>query len=309
MITAFDTREEWLAARKTGIGASESPGILEIPGRPSYMPSRLVVYADKRSETPPVEREANELMEAGNALEDGIAHWAGKRAGLESVVVQGLKHWRSEERPWLCATPDATARRNGEKGVVQCKNVAGWNADKWPKPEEGGSPPLWVNCQVQHELAVTGFTWGLVAVCVGGTSLRTYTIERHDGYIDDVLIPELENFWENFVQAGVQPAADASPESKLALDRLFPRGEEPVEVDLPIEYLGVLEEWEEAEAQKKHAIELERAAKIKIEDYLSKVGATIGVFADGRKVTWREQTRSEHVVKASTFTTLRRSKS
>ena len=83
------THEEWLQARKSGIGGSDAGAIC---GLNPYT-SPLAVYQDKVSET--VEEKDNEAMRQGRDLEDYVARRfmeeTGKRCGVPMSFTKAPK--------------------------------------------------------------------------------------------------------------------------------------------------------------------------------------------------------------------------
>lgn len=69
------------------------------------------------------------------------------------------------------------------------------------------------NVQVQHYLAVYGYSWASFAAFHADTmSLTWFDVERSDKFIDDVLIPRLETFWNKHVLPRVPPSASINDE-------------------------------------------------------------------------------------------------
>ena len=75
-------------------------------------------------------------------------------------------------------------------------------------------------CQVLHQLAVTGHAWAEVAVLIGGQDFRIYRIERDEEKIRDLTERETQ-FWLQ-VTRNQQPEPDGSEDAGSALAWLFP---------------------------------------------------------------------------------------
>lgn len=89
-------------------------------------------------------------------------------------------------------------------------------------PPSGRKGCRWLTqCQVLHQLAVTGHAWAEVAVLIGGQDFRIYRIERDEEKIQDLTEREAQ-FWQ-MVQQDQQPEPDGSSDAANALSWLFPR--------------------------------------------------------------------------------------
>ena len=99
--------------------------------------------------------------------------------------------------------------------ILECKTAGEYGLHLW---KEG--VPEYIQCQVQHQLAVTGKQAADVAVLLAGQSFKTFRIER-----DEVLIQELieleRQFWR-WVETDTPPPADGSESAQKALQTLFP---------------------------------------------------------------------------------------
>lgn len=292
----YDTREEWLAARNAGIGASESAALFGL----SPWQSEFGLWAEKTGMAPR-EDFSTEAMRWGLLLETPIAS--------EYGATTGRKLWTpptpfcvavDRDLDVLRATPDRwiiEADGHEGRGVLEIKNVDGTKSTQW---EEG--PPIHVQVQVQHQLAVTGFSWAAVAALIGGNRLKTWDIERNDDFIGELRIKVAE-FWQR-VRAKEAPTVDGSDATARALKALHPR-DNGQEVKLPAE---ASQWWAELEAAK----EDEKAAKARQTEARNKLCAaigdnTFGVLADGRRIVARltEVAGRTQVVEPYSFRALR----
>ena len=81
--------------------------------------------------------------------------------------------------------------------------------------------PEYVQCQVQHQLAVTGKTAADVCVLICGQEIKIHRIERDELVIKQLI--ELERqFWQ-YVIDDIPPPVDGSDSSSLALQCLYPK--------------------------------------------------------------------------------------
>ena len=201
------SREQWLAVRRGGIGSSDAAAAVGLS--PYKSPLELWLEKTGRKEGPDLS--GSEAVFWGTTLEAIIANVYAARTGNKvrrvNAVLQHPKH------PFMLANLD---RAVGSDGVLEVKTAGGHSAQFW----EDGVPEHY-QCQVIHQLAVTGKAWADVAVLIGGQDFRIYRIERDESQITD-LIERESAFWQ-LVESDVQPAVDGSESSGSALSFLYPR--------------------------------------------------------------------------------------
>lgn len=293
------TRDEWLAARKQGIGSSDAAAILGI----DPWNSALSLWLEK---TGRVEVDKpNEAMLWGMALEGPIADEFARREGLRILPTPGvLAH---KDTDWLRANPDRMlAGPDDERAYsfVEVKNVSAWKHDEWDA-EAGVMPPNYL-IQVLHQLAVTGYDEASVACLIGGQRLEHLTVQRDQALIDQILEKEAE-FWD-LVQSDTQPAYDGSRQS---VDAIRAYRATPGRVfDLDDEHLAIIEAIRARKAvtaalrkQLKEADEAEKAEIARLQLLMGE--AEIAVYADEPLATWKEAPRKGYVVEPSITRTFR----
>jgi putative phage-type endonuclease len=192
--TAEMPREQWLVERKRGIGASEVAAVLGLnPYRTAYQ-----VWEEKVS--PEVEQiPENAAMHFGNKLEQVVADEFAERTGR--TVRRDLKIRIHPEHGFLFCSLDRTiVALNGEgPGVLECKTASSFATKSW----ESEIPPQYF-VQVQAQLAVTGYTWGVLALLIDGRDFRTFEIKRDEDVIR-MQTERLVEFWQKNVCAKVPP--------------------------------------------------------------------------------------------------------
>ncbi len=290
MSVATPTREEWLAERMTGIGASESAAVLgESPWQ-----SAMGVWAEKTGNAEPDDLSANEAVAWGLRLEAPIAEAYAEATGEEVTLWPRYTIARHPEYPWLYATPDATIapRRN-----MQIKTAGAFVAAEWQN-----GPPLHYEIQVQHEMAARELEQTTLVVLIGGQKLRWFDVERNDRFLD-AMIPKLAAFWE-LVQSGTMPPVDDSLATAKVLAKLHPDDDGTV-VDLSgdEELADYHDRLGKARSMKKLAEAMEQEAKNHIRAAMGK--STYAMLPDGVTYSLRTQTRPAHDVMESTFRVLR----
>ena len=220
------TREEWLKARRSGIGGSDAGAIMGV----SPYRGPFAVWADKHGyESGDMDSEA---MRQGRDLEDYVAKRFAEKTGRKVLREHGML--RSKAHPCMVANIDRKIA--SLKAGLECKT----SKDLYMKRWRDGDLPMEYYCQCLHYMAVTGWRpWYLCAV-IHGTPVLVYTISRGprkeergvDYYIDnvqdeiDALVEAEEAFWRDYVDGGQTPPPDGLTATTEALGRVYSRSEE-----------------------------------------------------------------------------------
>lgn len=213
--TEYETREEWLHARTSGIGGSDAPAVL----RKSPWATPFSVWAEKRGLISPEHIESQRLT-IGHVLEPAIAKLYELETGDETHDPGDFRIFEGEERFQL-ATLDRISDRIP---VVELKTAG--NSGDWRN-----GPPLNYQIQVQHQLAVVGADRGVIAVLFGSPTFQfaAFEIERNDRFIGAMTKAE-RAFWE-MVESDEAPEIDESEATRNALQRFsYQKGKE---IELP----------------------------------------------------------------------------
>lgn len=267
------SREEWLQIRSTGIGSSDAAAAI---GLSSYKCS-LSLWLEKTGRQPPEDLSEKEAVVWGTVMEPVLAKMYAERTGCKVRRVNAvLQH---PEHPFMLANLDREVITESGTGVLEIKTAGFYSAQQW---EDG--VPVAYQCQVLHQLAVTGHVWADVAVLIAGQEFRIYRIERDDDKIADLIQREAQ-FW-SWVTNDQQPDPDGSYDAQQALLSLFPTdngqtldfSESGPFNDLFAELLILRHRKEDIEQQ-------ESTLKHRIQAALG--SATAAIFQQG-KVTWRK---------------------
>jgi putative phage-type endonuclease len=290
----FETREAWLATRRTGLGSSDIPVLFGL----SPWKSRFELWAEKVGAAEPDAAET-EAMEWGLRLQPLVAAKYAEETGRR--IVQGSPYAirRHPRLPFLLASLDAEILPwNGRgPGALECKTASAWKADDW-----ADAPPLLYQVQLQTQLVVAEWTWGSLAVLIGGQRFRWVDLEVHAG-IAELIEEKATAFWER-VTRGDPPLPDGSESAKEILARMYPRERPGVTISLPPEAVAWDAQLEDAKAQ----IEGWELKKREAENLLRGAlgDAEKGLLVGGAFYTSKLVERKEHVVKASSYRQLRR---
>src|SRR5262245_31903638 len=121
-IERHQDREAWLEARRTGIGASDAPGVLGV----SPWSSPFTVYCDKLGieRRPEDATHRSERLKWGALLQDPIARELGNRLKLKIAIHAPTTIWRNRAEPWLLASLDGETSMDGQPGAVEIKTAS-----------------------------------------------------------------------------------------------------------------------------------------------------------------------------------------
>jgi putative phage-type endonuclease len=195
---------EWLAARKVGIGASESAAILGL----SRYKSALDVYIDKTKDTL-APRPDSAASKRGRRLEPIVLDMYEEEYG---PVHRGLPQITSDQHPFMFASLDAMRMDDGRP--VEAKTAGKYVAHEWG--EEGTDEiPTEYLIQVTHQMIVKGAKSADVATLITLDDFRRYPIER-DNELADMVIEGLRLFWKR-----VESPDPPEPTSGEEVERLY----------------------------------------------------------------------------------------
>lgn len=274
-LTKNMTREQWLEARRSGIGGSDAAAI--VCANPYS--SALTVYADKTGAIEPAEE--TEAMRQGTDLEEYVSRRFCEETGLK--VQRCNKMFINSENPFMIANIDRKVVNLKEFIGLECKTTNLFNKTDF---DDGEVQPNYY-WQCQHYMAVTGAPYWYLAVLVLSRSFHVFKIERNEKAIETLVNAERE-FWFEHVQKGIPPAANGSDADDIAINAIYPASNgEGIDITDMRETLQVLhglkfqkKRIEEMIAQHEQAIKL-------------RMGDAQNAFAPGFKITWKtcEQTR------------------
>lgn len=261
------TREQWLQARRSGIGGSDAGAIC---GLNPYR-SPIDVWMDKMGKAP--EKPDNEAMRVGRDLEQYVADRFVEKTGLKvrrdnHIIV-------SQEYSFMLANVDR--RIVGENALLECKTVSPYNAFLWKE----GKCPEYYEVQCHHYMAVTGAEKVYLAALIMGMDFVVVEIPR-----DEEVIRYLRNieqdFWNSYIETGEMPAPDGSEAASRAIRELFPTSDQQT-VDLSfmqpqIERIDQITALEDELKKEKESLKQQIQMEMKDADT---------AFVGERKITWK----------------------
>lgn len=208
------SRSEWLEIRKQGIGASDAAAAIGI----SPYQSRLelwMIKTGRMQQDLTNQQDEDSPMFWGNILEPIVAEHYSRKTGLKVRRVNSVLQHPDEDKAWMLANLDYAVVGSDDVQILECKTAGEFGARLW---KDG--VPEYYQCQVQHQLAITGKQVADVAVLICGQEFRIYRIHRDDELIEQLI--ELEREFWHFVETDTPPPADGSDSADKALRLLYP---------------------------------------------------------------------------------------
>lgn len=204
----YNNREEWLKARKNGLGGSDAGAAI---GQNKYK-SRSELWAEKTGIAEPKD------------LSDVLAVLYGSKAEAPIREIFALDYpqmdifhkenylLRSKEYPFMTYSPDGLLRdkEQDKRGILEIKTTtirSKTQVEDW----DGGIPQSYY-CQILHGLIVTGFDFVVLRALIRSEDIRImkdYLFEAKSQNIQDdmdfLLKGEIE-FWKHVQDKTIPPA-------------------------------------------------------------------------------------------------------
>ena len=206
--------QDWLEVRKQGIGSSDAATAC---GLNPYM-SMLELWLIKTGrQTQSIEDESSGIAPLywGKQLEPLVAEYYSMHTNNKVRRVNAVLQHPDPDKYFMLANLDYSVVGSDEVQILECKTAGEHGAKLW---RDG--VPLYVLCQVQHQLAVTGKQAAHVCVLICGHETKIFKVTRSESVIEHIVQAE-RLFWE-CVENDVPPAVDASESAAKALQQLYP---------------------------------------------------------------------------------------
>lgn len=254
------------ARRAKGMGGSDAATLLGEYGKP-YRMWELKTGRAERSQ------EETEAMYWGTQLEPLVA---ARYCEVTGRKVRRQPMLESKTHHWMLANVDRQIVGDPRgPGILECKT-----ANAWGGFTDEATLPSGYYAQLQHYLAVTGYSWGSFAILIGGQRFHWFDVDRNQEYIDALIEAEAE-FWQHV-------ETDTPPEL-TARDLEIPSQKYPVSQDIVIELpaqtgtllLDYIDVQGAVKAMKEREAELK--ARIQMEMGVASVALAPGIG----KATWK----------------------
>lgn len=281
----------WEAERRGSVGASEVAAVM---GLSSYGVTPLDVYKHKLG----VDRTFDPLLAwIGHQSEPIIEAWVHEFSGIDVELNPGFMA-RSTDHPYLHASFDRVSAR--PFCTWQFKTAHHYAGHHW---DEG--IPTDIRVQVQAEMAVAGTPRAAVVVWIGGREFRLFWEPRDDRFINDYLLPAVQEFWDGNVRAQVAP----EPSTLAELNEVYVTQEVPIEASdaalEAVERRAVLLSDIEAQQEEADALKLAIGTYMGTADTLTHNGRKVLTFKTqkGRQSFNKRAFEMDHPDMAAEYTT------
>ena len=218
------SREKWLQVRKQGIGSSDAAAACGIH---PYL-SMLELWMIK---TGRMTSDLEESLEGytplywGNAFEPMVAKYYQEHTGNKVRRVNAILQHPEPDKAFMLANLDYAITGNSEVQILECKTAGEHGIKLWKH-----GVPLYVTCQVQHQLAVTGKQAAHICVLLCGHEAKIYKVERDERLITSII--EQESLFWHYVETDTPPTPDHSESAARALKLLYPTPKNSSKIDL-----------------------------------------------------------------------------
>jgi putative phage-type endonuclease len=284
-------RDEWLAARRKGIGSSDIAALL---GLTSYA-SPYSLWVDKvMGLGDDVEPDDGPLY-WGRVLEQPVAWHFSRRNNVEVREVGLIGH---PDIPWMLATPDREVLdiSGNTLGLLEVKTASAfrghdWEGDDSLDPDGEARAPEVAIVQLQWQLAVRGLDRGWIAGLIGGQRYHQIEYARDDELIE-TLIDVAGPFWAR-VESGERPSPDGHPATTAALKELYRDTDDSSVLVDPGVAIPLLLDRQQAKAEEAVAKARAAAAENQLKELLG--SHQIAVSDDRPLYTWRAVERTDGI--------------
>lgn len=286
-------KDDWLVARKKGIGGSDIAGIC---GLSSYA-SPLSIYLDKTDQASRDDKE-NIAMELGLELEPFLSKkftkWMGEKEGLDIELKKMPWILQHDTIDYFLVNLDRWFE-HPQKGScpVELKTTTEFKREQWRDDEVPDEYYL----QCQWQLLITGWKFCYLAFLIGNRTFDVKVIPRNEKVIEN-LKNKATTYWEENIIKNQPPAPIGLASDTEALKILYPEEYADSVMELTdkeegeiVDMVAIIEEQDAIEkAAKKEKTKAQQIIKAKIADKEYMV-------AGGRKITYKTIIVPEHMVK------------
>lgn len=206
--------QDWLEVRKQGIGSSDAATAC---GLNPYM-SMLELWLIKTGrQSQPIEDESSGVAPLywGKQLEPLVAEYYSMHTNNKVRRVNAVLQHPDPDKHFMLANLDYSVVGSDEVQILECKTAGEHGVKLW---RDG--VPLYVLCQVQHQLAVTGKQAAHVCVLLCGHETKIFKVTRSESVIEHIINAE-RYFWD-CVEKDTPPSVDASESAAKAIQQLYP---------------------------------------------------------------------------------------
>ena len=271
--------QQWLEVRKQGIGSSDAATACGLNPYMSML-ELWMIKTGRMQQNIEDESVGYAPLYWGKQLEPLVAEYYSMHTNNKVRRVNAVLQHPDEDKHFMLANLDYAVVGNDEVQILECKTVGEYGAKLW---RDG--VPLYVLCQVQHQLAVTGKQAAHICALICGHETKIFKVTRNETVIKYLINAE-RYFWE-CVEKDVPPDVDASESAAKALQLLYPAHVPLSTTDLS-EDVAANQDFEQLLKQR-HLIEQHQASfdQLKHQIQAKMQDAERATFKTG-SVTWKK---------------------
>ena len=202
-------RNDFLARRMHGLGGSDIAAIVGL----SKFKTPYDVWLSKQPGAPIEDERDKPWLYWGAVLEDVVAKEYALRTGakiqrVNAQLVHPDHHFALANIDRAVVNPEIRGNVRWLDGrlttdrILECKTANGFAASVWGADGTDQVPDAYL-CQTQWYMGITGARYADLAVLIGGSDYRRFTIEADAELFAD-LLTEAAVFW-GLVEAGIAP--------------------------------------------------------------------------------------------------------
>ena len=206
--------QEWLEVRKQGVGSSDAATACGLNPYMSML-ELWMVKTGRVKQNIEDESSGHTPLYWGKQLEPLVAEYYSMHTNHKVRRVNAVLQHPDPDKSFMLANLDYAVVGSDDVQILECKTAGEYGAKLW---RDG--VPLYVLCQVQHQLAVTGKQAAHVCVLLCGHETKIYKVTRSESVIEHLINAE-RYFWD-CVEKDVPPSVDASESAAKALQQLYP---------------------------------------------------------------------------------------
>ena len=242
--------QQWLEVRKQGIGSSDAATACGLNPHMSML-ELWMIKTGRMQQNIEDESTGYAPLYWGKQLEPLVAEYYSMHTNHKVRRVNAVLQHPDEDKHFMLANLDYAIVSNDEVQILECKTVGEYGAKLW---RDG--VPLYVLCQVQHQLAVTGKQAAHICALICGHETKIFKVTRSETVIKYIVDAE-RYFWE-CVEKDVPPDVDASESAAKALQLLYPAHVPLSTTDLSGD--PTANQWFEQLLKQRHLIEQHQAS-------------------------------------------------
>ena len=218
------SQAEWLEVRRQGIGSSDCAAACGLNPYLSML-ELWMIKTGRIQQNLEDDHQGHAPLYWGKQLEPLVAEYYSLHTQHKVRRVNAVLQHPDPDKHFMLANLDYAVVGTPEVQILECKTAGEHGAKLW---RDG--VPLYVLCQVQHQLAVTGKQAAHVCVLLCGHETKIFKVTRNEAVIRHIIQAERQ-FWD-CVEQDIPPSVDASASAAKALQLLYPEHVPLITADL-----------------------------------------------------------------------------